>query len=132
MTELDDIKLRTAKRWRERVTWGNQPPTQTERDAETLLQIVSRVERVASLWLDIAKDTREHSRRVNHPEISPQLDASAEAFTERALQIAEALSATSAQLSPTARPHEHEQWQLRDVPDGGTYCAACGQTVTRG
>jgi hypothetical protein len=25
--------------------------------------------------------------------------------------------------------HEHEQWQIREDGDGGTYCAACGATL---
>jgi hypothetical protein len=25
--------------------------------------------------------------------------------------------------------HEHEKWQLRDSPDGGRHCAACGDRV---
>jgi hypothetical protein len=26
--------------------------------------------------------------------------------------------------------HRHEEWQHRDDPDGGRYCAACGERVT--
>jgi hypothetical protein len=26
--------------------------------------------------------------------------------------------------------HQHEAWQVREAPDGSTYCAACGETVT--
>ena len=25
--------------------------------------------------------------------------------------------------------HQHEDWQLRESPDGGRYCAACGAKV---
>lgn len=27
--------------------------------------------------------------------------------------------------------HQHESWQIRDDGQGGHYCAACGQKVTR-
>lgn len=26
--------------------------------------------------------------------------------------------------------HQHEKWQIRESPDGGRYCAACGAKVT--
>jgi hypothetical protein len=29
-------------------------------------------------------------------------------------------------------PHEHEKWQVRESPDGGRYCAACGGRVAEG
>ena len=27
-------------------------------------------------------------------------------------------------------PHQHDAWQIREAPDGSSYCAACGQTTS--
>lgn len=38
---------------------------------------------------------------------------------------------TEKKAAKAVASHEHEEWMIREAPDGSFYCAACGATVER-
>jgi hypothetical protein len=72
------------------------------------------------------------------PTVVEFADALAPATPLSDVEIAAARLAQAARAEAEGEPvprrrriHEHENWQVREAPDGSWYCAACGETVTR-